>query len=528
MVSMGGVIGLLTDLTLWYGVLSGLLVAVCCVVPIRGSSLPRWAVLYLRFRLRRGHREGLRRGRPPRPLEVVRPDGSLIGLRRDGRRLVTLIKIEPDPNLLTVLDPAKAVSGATLDLRTLAEGLQCFDTPIHSMDVLVTGSRNRGHGKAVAVYEAVLGPLPAIAHRTTYVVVRLDPMRCADAVRRRGGPQCDAAERVAATAAQRVANRLSVAGLRTRILSSAELDDVTDSGADLTRIDQIEEDWSTCRIGTLRLQTFAMGRDLFCEKGLASLWTSHHNMTTVCVSIRTEHPEGLAVRGMVRFVDRGSRRPRLPGLIDLPGRQYAAMLCTLPIPDVGRGLPGWLYGTSGEAVDDLTLPTAGCGQVIGADENGRAVAAWLFGPGISHVEMHLPLHFAQQMVLRALAVGARIRVHTRRGAAWRAMRDLVADDGYLTISDADEGDGDDEPVRSYSVELFDEVVEHRVADGATTISLRPWDVAPVRDADVTLQLTDPDRDAVRITTPAATAQVAMIATDEEMRYLASPAQPAVR
>ncbi|WP_327362280.1 type VII secretion protein EccE, partial [Mycobacteroides abscessus] len=89
------------------------------------------------------------------------------------------------------------------------------DITLDSIDVLSQGARSHGHTEMAAVYDGVLGPLPAIAQRTVWVAIRFDPSRCADAVRRRGGGR-EGILRAATTATRRVANRLTEAGLSSR------------------------------------------------------------------------------------------------------------------------------------------------------------------------------------------------------------------------------------------------------------------------------------------------------------------------
>ena len=109
---------------------------------------------------------------------------------------------------MTVMEPAMTVSGETVSVQMLADCLRQFDITLDSIDVISQGARSVGHGHIAAIYDAVLGPLPAIAHRSVWVAVRLDPTLCPDAVRHRGGGW-EGILRTAATATRRVANRLS-------------------------------------------------------------------------------------------------------------------------------------------------------------------------------------------------------------------------------------------------------------------------------------------------------------------------------
>lgn len=159
--------------------------------------------------------------------------------------------------------------------------------------------------------------------------------------------------------------------------------------------------------------------------------------------------------------------------------------------------------------------------MIGADAHGRAVALPLFGPQIELVEICGTLHLAQQVVLRSLALGARVRVHTRRPAAWRDMVDEVADQHLLRVTDFNRGTIQAGSDRNFSVEMFDGVAVHGVRVGVTAISVGPPHAEPSANADVTLQLDDADNDVVTVRTRSGSAVVTMVATDDEMRYLKS-------
>jgi len=186
------------------------------------------------------------------------------------------------------------------------------------------------------------------------------------------------------------------------------------------------------------------------------------------------------------------------------------------VPSPRRSIKQWLFGKNEDAVKDLVLPAYGCGQLVGADEHGRAVALALFGPNVGRVEMYGTLHLAQQVVLRSLALGARIRVHTDRTDGWRAMVRQVGDESFLRIGDHGRGTASE-----YSVEMFDGVAEQSVRSGVTTMVINPSQARQSQKPDVTMHLLDEDRDTVHVETDSGSATVTMVTTDDEMRYLRS-------
>ncbi|MEE6179143.1 type VII secretion protein EccE [Mycobacterium sp. 050134] len=501
----------------WSGAAMGLAVALIVMLPVRGGSLSHRAAQRLVFRYD-SRRRGQRRSDA---FDTQLPGSAAMGFHWDRQLLMSVIRIDQDASAMTIMEPAAVVSGQTIPLRLLAECLRQFDVSLDSVDVIGRGVRLPGRNPIQAAYDAVLGPLPAIAARTVCVVIRVDPDRCPDAVRRRGGGW-EGVLRTAATATSRVANRLVEAGLRCRVLGKAEIAELADELSAGLDPQEVQERWAACHQGRFELRTFFLKPSMFTEAGLGQLWTVPTQATTVCLSLRREdRSDGVKLRGLVRFETYGRVRARLDGLGELPGRQRAAWMSTLPVPPPRRPLRHWVFGRGLDSLVDLAVPASGCGQLIGADELGRAVALPLFGPGVRRVEMCGTLHLAQQVVLRSVALGARVRVNTSRPAAWHAMSEQIADHDLLDVNGHHvEPAASDQPSH-YGVELFDGVAERRIPDTMTMVVVRPWHAQPTENADVTLRLLDNDRDLVRVDTHSGSAVVTMVATDDEMRYIGS-------
>ncbi|WP_236976732.1 type VII secretion protein EccE [Mycobacterium kiyosense] len=482
-------------------------------------TLPR--LVALRTGFRRQRRKRAKKRTLAEPFDVPTADGALIGFRWDGSTLMSLLKIEENPQAMTIMEPGTTVSGETVPVQALVECLQQFDITLDSIDVISQGARSQGHSQVAAVYDAVLGPLPAIAQRNVWIAVRFDPSRCAAAVRRRGGGR-DGILRAATTATRRVANRLTEGGLRTRVLTAGEIGQATHQLTDGVDLATVEETWRTCREGRFRLRSFAVAPRMLTTAGLGLLWTIPSYSTTMSLSLRRDHPRGpVAIRGLARFDTHGRSRVNLRGLTHLRGHQYSALAASLPVPAPARPIEKWAYSTADPIGDfaSLRVPASGCGQVIGADEHGRAVALALFGPQIRRVEIAGTLHLAQQVVLRSLALGAHVLVHTRRPAKWRTMVDEVDDHDLLWVADFNRGSMQAGADRNYSVEMFDGVAEQAVRVGVTAIVVIPPESAVTANADVALELLDFASDTVRVSTRAGSSVVTMVATDEEMRYL---------
>lgn len=505
----------------WQGSLVGLALALILVVRLRGTTLPR--LLALRTGFRRQRRRRAKKKTPAEPFDVPTPDGALIGFRWDGSTLMSLLQIEENPQAMTIMEPGMTVSGETVPVQALVECLQQFDITLDSIDVLSQGARSQGHSQVAAVYDAVLGPLPAIAQRNVWIAVRFDPSRCAGAVRRRGGGR-NGILRAATTATRRVANRLTEGGLRTRVLTASEIGQATNQLTDGVDLTTVEETWRTCREGRFRLRSFAIKPRMLTTAGLGLLWTIPSYSTTMCLTLRRDRRRGpVQVRGLARFDTHGRARIQLRGLTHLRGHQYSALAASLPVPAPPRRVDKWAYSGAPPAGDtdfaDLHVPASGCGQVVGADDHGRAVALSLFGPQIRRVEIAGTLHLAQQVVLRSLALGAHVLVHSRRPTKWRTMVDEVDDQDLLWVTDFNRGSMQAGADRNYSVEMFDGVAEQAVRVGVTAIVVVPPKSQVTANADVALESLNIDTDMVKVSTRTGSSVVTMVATDEEMRYL---------
>jgi type VII secretion protein EccE len=520
-VAVGVVIALYLGAPGWQGGAVSLAIALPFVTPVRGTTLPRAIALRWGYQRNRRRRDASRL--PADPFDVAGSDDLQIGFRWDGTTLLSLINIDANPQAMTVLEPGMTVSGEMVPVQVLIDCLRQFDIVLDSIDIISQGARSHGHTEVAAVYDVVLGPLPAIAQRSVWVAVRFDPSKCAEAVRHRGGGR-DGILRTAATATRRVANRLTEAGLRPRILSATGIAAATNQLSDGVNLATVEETWDVCRDGQFRLCSFAVEPELLTTAGLGLLWTVPSYSTTVCLSLRddAEH-ELVKIRGLVRFDSEVGVSVHLPGLTHLRGLQYSALACSLPIPPPDRPVGYWAYGQRDVEVRELAVPASGCGQVIGADEQGRAVALPLFGPQITRVDICGTLHLAQQVVLRSLALGARVLVHTRRPAQWRDMVEEVGRQDLLWVADFNRHAIHAGAERNFTVEMFDGVAEQPVRVGVTSIVVTAPNTPVTSDADVTLELISLQNDTVKVSTRAGAAVVTMVATDEEMRYIKASA-----
>ncbi|ATD71644.1 MULTISPECIES: type VII secretion protein EccE [Gordonia] len=383
---------------------------------------------------------------------------TTIGARWVGDTLVTVVRVDPGGPAVTYLTPGNSTlageTGQLVPLDVLAECIDRYDIALSSIEVISHGVRVWGSGVAPATYDRTLGPLSATAQRSVFVVLRLDPLECPDAVARRGGGATGAL-RTATVTTRRVAKRLAEHGLTTTILSAAQITSVTTQLTEGAGLDSLAEEWESVGVSGLRIRSAAVESEAL-PAVVRDVWVNSAVSTTLTIRLRhitadRRHRKGrreVEVSAFVRFNEFPDARRSVPswpaGLQPLDGRQFDALAVSLPIATptrLDRALPT-LTGDAAQAfLGSVRLPAGGCGQLIGADHAGRAVATRLVGPGIATVSVAAGIHVVAQMALRAVAVGASVRVHTDRPHRWAPLVTAVADPSALSLA------GDRTPAR---------------------------------------------------------------------------------
>lgn len=518
----------------WYSLGAGAATAVIGLTPIGG----RTAVARIAGTLaRRGKVTGERLDRAA-AFDVPLPEGGGYGVRWDGDLLLTMLRIDPPPDTLTLLRPGSLSTEQLLPLPEIARCLDQFDLTLAGIDVVSTGARTAGTGIAAHLYDRILGPLPAIAHRTCWLVLRLDPLANAEAVDNRGGGGTGAL-RAAIIATRRVANRLAAHDIAASVLTATEMNTAVRELTHGFSVDQLTESPKWLEAQGRYLAQYQIGADMVGPRGLADIWAEPSLSTTVTLRLRpgigrndphTELAETVVLNAVVRFdTVEPPEQPPLPGLRQLYGNQLRILLDTLPVGYTGHWGREVAYRGTLTALAEFTVPTAGCGQLIGADDRGQGIAVPLIGEGTRQLEVIGTLDLAQQIILRATGLGAHAIVHTARPEVWQTLvRNLDAPQ-ILTIAPRAAGASyhppgppplPTAPYPSTTVLVFDGVDPVSHAGGATIVHVRqPHDPPGSIDADVSL-IQDPDApNRVTVRTPAVTTTVNMVTTREEMHYI---------
>ena len=343
----------------------------------RGRWLPQWTGLLVRFLCRS-------RGRVAAPVaartelsrdatrDLTGPEDARVALLRllvEDLVVASSTDHEQQPVGLSwhrgawtaalAIDPVPVMVspvGAHTDvpLAALAHCLRDRGVVLDSIGVIwhcyPGSSRLPADSPAVAAYNEVLGPLPAVAQRSTWVTVRLDPSRCPDAVHERGGGVAGA-HRALLGALSRVQGALDAAGLNSRVLSTDELLRAAVSCAELAaevgqsaRV-ELNERWGGVRSGGVAHAGYSIS-NWPLETGRLDALTSIRALSTtvaLALSTGTEH-DNVGLRGLVRVSARtaeelATAEGRLTALtagsgirvFRLNGQHAQAVASTLPV-----------------------------------------------------------------------------------------------------------------------------------------------------------------------------------------------------
>ncbi|WP_345151636.1 type VII secretion protein EccE [Micromonospora maritima] len=113
----------------------------------------------------------------------------------------------------------------------------------------------------------------------------------------------------------------------------------------------------------------------------------------------------------------------------LDGEHLGGLAATLPLAVDGAGAPA-----TGSPPAELDLPAGGGGLVVGANRRGGPLTVRLFRPAPTRMVLVGGVPAAQLLVLRSLALGARVAVQTARPDAWeRFVRGVGAPAGGVPL-----------------------------------------------------------------------------------------------
>ncbi|MGW4246201.1 type VII secretion protein EccE [Nocardia sp. NPDC004722] len=422
------VVALVCGLPWWGALTAGIVVGLVLLLPLGKRTVSDWIATRGRFRARRTHA-------PADIIDFRAPDGRSLGLYRDGSRVVAVVELLAPKGGLTRLGRSTVQSTHLLPLPELAKSLTQHDILLAGIDVVSHGYRSRSGTPAGAIYESLLGPLPATAHRTVWLAIAFDPLLCPEAADRRGGG-LDGACRAVTVATERIVRTLEDGDCAARLLTAPEIRQAAlqvTAGVDPGALTQ---HWRYTELGNSVNIGAAVDPGQLAADLLAQLWVPASRGTTVAVRLRPgRSADTVRIGAAWRLTARElPEEPVQQHMISMNGRHREGLLAHLPfaVPGLDATVPTELRAIDG--IDALQLPSAGCGQLLGSDEDGNGVAIRLVGQGISSVFVAGELYLAQQLIFRALAVGERVLIRTDRPESWQQLITTIGNPQRLALA----------------------------------------------------------------------------------------------
>ncbi|WP_328390960.1 type VII secretion protein EccE [Nocardia sp. NBC_00416] len=423
-----GTVALIAGTNAWIALGVALVAGAIPLIPIGRRVLLDWVGTWWNYRARREYSIGDSN-------DFRGPDDRSLGLYWDESRVVAVVEVLPPRGGLTRIDRAAVHASHLLPMAELAVCLAQHDILLSGIDIISHGHRSRSGTPAGAIYESLLGPLPATAHRTVWLAIGFDMVDCPGAANRRGGGD-EGAARSVTIATQRIVRTLDDAGCGSRVLTASEIRSAVRQVIHGSDARELTHRWRHAELGNSVNIGAAIDPKQLGSEILSQLWVAESRGTTVAVRLRpgstadTVHV-GAAWRSTLRELP---EKTKTKGMVSMHGRHRDALLAHLPIgvPDVEDMVPTAEYPI--EVLDALALPSSGCGQLIGSDDEGNGVALRLVGAGVSAVYVAGELYLAQQLVFRALAVGERILVRTDRPQAWYQLIETIGNPERLMLA----------------------------------------------------------------------------------------------
>lgn len=455
----------------------------------------------------------------------VRSGDDHIGIRWNGSQATAVVRVTttgPSVDLVSAerpYDNRYGSSSPTLPFDVIAESLHQFDIRLAAVDVISHARRLDPTSPSAAVYDRVVGPLPVATHRSTHLLLRLDAGDNTEPVARRGGGAVGAG-RAVAIAARRLAERLRGSGHAATALAIADIERAEADLLDGFDLAHLTEQHRSIESGDRHLVTYAIRPESIPE-ALATCWRTATDSASAIVTLRpAPHPDRVTIGGLLRYTVSEVLPPTPAGVDRLDGRQREALSATIPVGTrAARSSLADQRVVAGADLRVLTAPASGSGQLLGADPSGIAVFARLFGRPVDTVSVTADIALVRQIVLRAIAIGARTVVHTDRPGDWRHLAASVADSRWLLIAAAQPARGD-----------FDLVVLDAVAADADLSAYQPHATiltvdapgAPPRPAAVSIVQNSRAATDFVITAAGRSIPVSMVTIPDERAWLGGP------
>ncbi|MDP7707373.1 type VII secretion protein EccE [Mycobacterium sp. TY815] len=417
-------IAALAALTPWFALIPVILAClVFATATFRGSTATQWASRGLRVSLA-ARRSPMRVARAtiPAPFSVELHGVGPIGMRWDGHYAITMIALYGREFAQTVLVSEGVDTLDTLPLQACAALMEQFGgLELHSIDVVSDGARMAPDGWFTARYDEIIGDRSAVGMRRSWLILRLRPQACLQAIAYRGS-----VANAAAAATERIRQALVRAGCRSLICNPEQFNRAQSTLLDSHDLDAFEEHWTDLQVGDDYVSVYRVeGADLNTRL-LNDLWTIRSRKTVILVRLTRENTGTAPHIGALVRLHTASPQPHPPisTLHSVAGQALYALMASLPLGDRAVQLE---LSTRPLAGRELQIPIGPSGFLHGMAERAGVPVLLAWNDPLRFIRVAIAAHLdvVQSLVLRATAAGAIAEIHTQRPQVWKPICDDV-------------------------------------------------------------------------------------------------------
>ena len=377
------------------------------------------------WRLRRAAASAARRrdrASLPTLCEAELPGVGPCGLAWDGQFAITMIALHGRQYATTVLVSEGADSIDTVPLKVCGELLEQFGgLELHSIDVLSDGTRTAGDGRFTPRYEEMVVDRSAVGLRRTWLVLRLRPTACLDAMFYR----CSVGQAIAA-ATERIRQATVRAGCRAASCSTEQITAATSALLGGYELADYQERWTDLRIGDDYVTPYRVSGADLNTRMLNDVWTIRASKAVVLVRITRDSETGeLTVGALVRVhTNAPLTHPPVSTLHRVPGQAFEALSASLPLGDRSVSLA---LSTRPLERAPLAVQVGPTGFLHGMAELDGVpfLLSWTDPLKFVRIGIAADLDVVEALVLRATSAGATAEIHTVRPAQWQPICDEI-------------------------------------------------------------------------------------------------------
>lgn len=370
------------------------------IVPWRGQTLSVWTAIYCARH---------------RVFQLTEPtiatnDRSSGGVRYQNGVAIVAVQLLGKAHRPTIINGSSSVrSDDEFDVHSLVPQMQqSLGLTINSLSIVSAGSRRHPAGDYARVYDTLIGPAPYAGQRDTWLILRVDAIANADALRYRTSVGA-----AALAGAQRLAAVLRTEGMRARVATSADMSEL-DKRLGASALGVHNRRWKALRGQSGWLTTYAYHtRDIKADV-LAEAWCFRADAVIQNVTL---FPDGRVSASVTVQTPRPPTASPSSRLVGLPGEQAGALVNSLCAPRID------LRGQARGRLGSLRMPVGSSGVFVGTTRTGDRLCIPLADRGEqSRIEIHGDDTLTKRIIIRTAATGERITIHSDDGQRWDSVR----------------------------------------------------------------------------------------------------------